>query len=309
MSTKEYRPTLAQLRTFVTIAEYRHFGTAAAKLQISQPSLSQALASLEHGLGMQLIERSTRKVLVTPAGEGLLPYARATLDAAHGFVTAAAGANGELAGPLVIGIIPTVAPYLLPELLQAVKTELPTLKPRVIEDQTHRLLEQLRLGRVDVVVCALPSEAVGVVDVPLYSEDFYLLVPPTHRLAGQDSASLADLGDDELLLLDEGHCLRDQTLDACRRAHAPVRSSDTRAASLTTIIQCVAEDLGVTLLPESAISVETAGTDLTAVRLDAAGPAPSRTIGLVYRSSTARSTEFAALAEVIQAAHDTVAEG
>lgn len=158
MSTKEYRPTLAQMRTFVTIAENKHFGTAANKLSISQPSLSQALVALENGLGVQLIERSTRKVIVTPVGEELLPYAKATLEAADTFLAHSRGANGTLSGPLTLGLIPTVAPYLLTGVLTGFKDNYPELEPRIVEEQTKHLLQQLRDGQIDAGVIALPSE-------------------------------------------------------------------------------------------------------------------------------------------------------
>ena len=161
MHNKEYRPTLAQLRTFVTIAENKHFGTAAAKLEISQPSLSQGLVALEQGLGLQLIERSTRKVIVTSAGEKLLPYAKATLEAADTFLAHARGANGTLAGPLTIGVIPTVAPYILPDLLSMLAEAYPDLEPRFVEEQTQHLITRLRSGNLDLAIMALPSEATG----------------------------------------------------------------------------------------------------------------------------------------------------
>ena len=147
MGNKEYKPTLAQLRTFVTVAEQKHFVAAAGKLGISQPSLSQALAALETGLGIQLIERSTRRVIVTPTGEQLLPFAKATLEAADAFVSQARGAFGVLSGPLNIGIIPTIAPYILPTLLKLIAEEYPELEPRIVENQTDNLLQRLRDGQ------------------------------------------------------------------------------------------------------------------------------------------------------------------
>ena len=218
MSNKEYRPTLAQLRTFVTIAENKHFGTAAAKLAISQPSLSQALVALETGLGVQLIERSTRRVIVTPSGEALLPYAKATLDAAEAFLSYARGANGNLSGPLTIGMIPTIAPYILPNLLHLINAELPELEPRIVEDQTKHLLEQLRDGHIDLAVLAVPTDQPGLIEIPLYTEDFVVVVPHDHKLAGRDDLTIDALRGLNLLLLDDGHCLRDQVVDLCRSA-------------------------------------------------------------------------------------------
>lgn len=306
MNNKEYRPTLAQLRTFVTIAENKHFGTAATKLNISQPSLSQALVALEQGLEVQLIERSTRKVIVTAVGETLLPYAKATLEAADAFMSHARGAHGTLAGPLTIGIIPTVAPYILPSLLTSLADAYPELEPRIVEEQTATLLQRLRDGQLDLAIMALPAEAAGMVEVPLYEERFRMVTYPEHPLAGRQDLQLADLDDADLLLLDDGHCLRDQILDLCRNAHinpSEAANNITRASSLTTIMQLVMAGLGATLVPESALPAECGGKDLSV-----GGFAPSvsaqREVGLVYRSSAARATEYRQFGEHVAAAFE-----
>jgi LysR family transcriptional regulator, hydrogen peroxide-inducible genes activator len=297
VTDQTYQPTLSQLRAFVAVAEYRHFGTAAARLTVSQPTLSQALASLENGLGLQLIERSTRRVLVTAAGMRLLPQAMATLEAADRFVASATGDG--LGGVLRLGIIPTVAPYVLPELLPELRRKLPSLVPQVVEDQTARLLDGLRTGVLDVALLALPTEAPGLVEIPLYSEQFVLVTPRGHELAGRTDLSVPALADLPLLLLDEGHCLRDQTLEVCRTAEVhPGAVGDTRAASLTTVVQCVAGGLGVTLVPEMAVAAETARGTLDTARF--ADPAPGRTIGLAYRASSARAEDYEYLAAVIR---------
>lgn len=297
MADQTYQPTLSQLRAFVAVAEYRHFGTAAARLGVSQPTLSQALAALENGLGVQLIERSTRRVLVTPAGSQLLAQAKVILEAADGFVAAAAGVGEALTGPLRIGLIPTVAPYVLPVLLPALRAQLPSVRPFVVEDQTARLLDSLRVGVLDVAVLALPSEAPGMVEIPLYQEDFVIVVPAGHALAGRTDLPIDVLDELPLLLLDEGHCLRDQTLDLCRSVDARPVSGDTRATSLTTVVQCVAGGLGVTLVPDSAVPVETGRGDLATARF--AAPAPGRSIGLVFRASSGRADAYRALAELV----------
>ncbi|MFC3434837.1 hydrogen peroxide-inducible genes activator [Nocardia seriolae] len=297
MTDQTYQPTLSQLRAFVAIAEYRHFGTAATRLGVSQPTLSQALASLENGLGLQLIERSTRRVLVTADGKRLLPQAIATLEAADRFVASAAGRG--LVGTLRLGIIPTVAPYVLPTLLPELRRRMPNLAPYVIEDQTARLLDGLRTGVLDVALLALPSDATGLVETPLYTEEFVLVLPRGHRLAGRTDLKPGDLDALPLLLLDEGHCLRDQTLDLCRAgAVQPGAVGDTRAASLATVVQCVAGDLGVTLIPAMAVAAETARGTLDIATF--AAPAPGRTVGLAYRSSTARAEDFELLAQIIR---------
>lgn len=301
MSNKEYRPTLAQLRTFVTIAENKHFGTAAAKLNISQPSLSQALVALEAGLGVQLIERSTRRVIVTPAGATLLPYAKATLDAADSFLSHAKGASGTLSGPLTFGMIPTIAPYILPEVIQSVHEEFPDLRLRIIEDQTKHLLGALREGQVDCAILALPSNATGIVDVPLYRENFLMVVPESHPLAGRDDLQLSNLKEIDLLLLEDGHCLRDQVVDLCHQADFnPQLSStaETRASSLTTVIQLVSAGMGGTLVPESALHIECERPGIATARF-APNVEASRQVGIAFRASSSRSDEFSKLGTVV----------
>ncbi|MCX7539631.1 hydrogen peroxide-inducible genes activator [Corynebacterium antarcticum] len=313
MSNKEYRPTLAQLRTFVTIAENRHFGTAAAKLSISQPSLSQALVALETGLGVQLIERSTRRVIVTPTGEELLPSAKATLDAAETFLAMARGACGSLTGPLALGMIPTVAPYILPTMLHRTASDLPDLQPCIIEDQTRHLLEQLRDGQIDCAVVALPVSGTGLTTMPLYEEEFAIVVPDTSPMAGREDVTLSELKQLNLLLLDDGHCLRDQIIDLCQSqdfipAPSGPGKATTRAASLATVMQCVAGGLGTTLVPVSAIPSECDRPGLAVARF-APGVDAQRTIGLAYRASSARREEFQQLGELIRAAFAETVSG
>lgn len=304
MSNKEYRPTLAQLHTFVTIAECKHFGTAATKLSISQPSLSQALVALETGLGVQLIERSTRKVIVTPAGEKLLPFAKSTLDAAESFLSHAKGANGSLTGPLTVGIIPTAAPYILPSMLSIVDEEYPDLELHIVEDQTKHLLALLRDGAIDVAMMALPSEAPGMKEIPLYDEDFIVVTASDHPFAGRQDLELSALEDLDLLLLDDGHCLHDQIVDLCRRGDInPISSTTavTRASSLTTVMQLVVAGLGSTLVPISAIPWECTRPGLATANFNSDVTA-NRRIGLVYRSSSSHAEEFEQFALILQRA-------
>ena len=306
MTAKEYRPTLAQLRTFVTIAEQKHFGSAASKLNISQPSLSQALTALETGLGVHLIERSTRRVLVTPAGADLLPYAKATLDAAEAFFTHAAGSDGVLTGVLTIGIIPTIAPYILPTVLSLLKEQYPQLTPRIVEDQTHNLEELLRDGKADVILIALPTDMSGFIERPLYDERFVFVTPADDPLGGRDDLVLSDLTDTQLLLLEKGHCLRDQVINLCKAGEVDQAAVNpvTRAASLTTVVQCVAAGMGTSILPESALAVEAHHPGTTHSYFTDSVTA-ERTVGLVYRTSTTRAAEFDRLGDVFKEAFDT----
>ncbi|WP_279102804.1 hydrogen peroxide-inducible genes activator [Gordonia bronchialis] len=297
MTDRTYQPSPAGVRAFVALARRLHFGTAAADLGVSQPSLSQALAALEAGLGVTLIERTTRRVFVTPEGQRLLPQAMAAIEAIDAFVAEASGGGGALSGTLRLGLIPTVAPYVLPTVLRGLAERRPELSLRVVEDQTARLVEQLREGSLDVAVLALPAEVPGMVEIPMYSEDFVLALPADHQLAGRrrvDPAALADL---PLLLLDEGHCLRDQALEVCRLAGIRPDLGHTRAASLATAVHCVTGGLGVTLIPQTAVASETASGGLATATF--ANPRPGRRIGLVFRASARREEAYRELAAII----------
>ena len=302
ISTKA--PTLSQLRAFSAIAEHLHFRDAAAAVGTSQPALSGAVAALEEALGTRLVERTTRRVLLTPAGERVARHTRRVLDALADLVEEAESARRPFTGPLHLGVIPTVAPYVLPALLRLARSEYPELQLYVHEEQTGLLLDGLIGGRLDLLLLALPSGITGVEEIPLYDEDFTLIVPEGHPLAGREDVPKSALRDLDVLLLDEGHCLRDQALDVCREVGAG-EAGATRAASLPTLVQLVAGGLGVTLLPETAIDVETRpGSHLAVARF--AAPAPHRRIGLVTRSSTGRGEEFADLAIALRRAMGTL---
>lgn len=297
MTDKSYQPTIAGLRAFVAVAEKQHFSSAATTLGVSQSTLSQALSALEAGLGVQLVERSTRRVFLTPEGQQLLPYAQTVVEAVSAFGAAAAGASDPLQGVMRLGLIPTIAPYVLPTVLAGLAERLPALTLRVIEDQTERLLTALREGSLDAALIALPSEAGGISEIPIYEEDFVLALPPGHPLSGKRRVPPTALAQLPLLLLDEGHCLRDQALDVCRNAGVRAELANTRAASLATAVQCVTGGLGVTLIPQSAVPVEAARSRLGLAQF--ANPRPGRRIGLAYRSSSGREAPYRQLARII----------
>jgi LysR family transcriptional regulator, hydrogen peroxide-inducible genes activator len=297
MTDKSFQPTLAGLRAFTAVAEKHHFGSAATALGVSQSTLSQSLSALEAGLGTHLVERSTRRVRVTREGMQLLPLAQTVVDAAEAFTAAAAGTSDPLQGTLRLGMIPTVAPYVLPAVLAGLASRLPALTLRVIEDQTERLLSALRGGALDAALIALPADTGGITEVPIYEEDFLLAVPPGHPLSGKHRVPVATLAQLPLLLLDEGHCLRDQALDVCQKAGVRAELADTRAASLATAVQCVTGGLGVTLIPQSAAPVEAARSQLGLAQF--AAPRPGRRIGLVFRSSSGRDESYRRLAGII----------
>src|SRR6201998_3356909 len=297
MPDKIYQPTLAGLRAFVAVAEKQHFSSAATTLGVSQSTLSQALAALETGLGTQLFERSTRRVFLTTEGRQLLPRALGVVEAVDAFTAAAAGAADPLHASMRLGLIPTVAPYVLPTLLAGLAGRLPSLTLRVIEDQTERLLALLREGALDAALIALPADAVGVTAIPIYEEDFLLAVPRGHPLSGKHRVPVAALAELPLLLLDEGHCLRDQALDVCQKAGVRADLANTRAASLATAVQCVTGGVGVTLIPQTAVPVESARSRLGLAQF--ATPRPGRRIGLVFRSSSGRDESYRELAATI----------
>lgn len=293
-------PTIAQLRAFVAVGRLRHFGEAATQLRVSQPTLSQALSTLEANLGVQLIERSPRMVLVTPAGERLLPLAEAAIAAVDAVADAVEPVRW-LTGPLSIGIIPTIAPYLLPAMLRTLRREAPDLQLSVREDQTWRLVDSLRRGELDLTVLALPIREPGLVELPVYDEEFVLAVPAKDDLAGSTDLAPAVLAGQRLLLLEEGHCLRDQALEVCVQAGVgDVGHDAARASSLATVVQLVAAGMGATLLPATAIPVESRGATIGIGTF--AAPAPGRRIGLVYRSTSSRAEEFGDLAEIVRRA-------
>ncbi|GAB88301.1 hydrogen peroxide-inducible genes activator [Gordonia rhizosphera] len=297
MANKIHQPSITALRAFVAIAKHRHFGSAAEDLGVSQPTLSQALAGLESGLGMQLVERTTRRVFLTPEGERLLPAAIAAVDSIDELLAQAMGNGDPLAGTIRVGLIPTVAPYILPRVLRGVAQRLPSLRLQVVEDQTARLIRQLRDGSLDVALLALPTEERGLVEVPMYAEDFVLALPVGHPLAGRRRVDPASLSDLPLLLLDEGHCLRDQALEVCRLAGVRPDVGQTRAASLATAVQCVEGGLGVTLIPQTAVTAETEKGALATATF--ARPRPGRRIGLVFRESAGRADAYVTLAGIL----------
>lgn len=294
------QPTLAQLRALVGVADHRHFGRAAAALHVSQPTLSSAVAALERTLGIQLVERTTRSVLLTGVGEEIVRRARGVLGAVDDIGEVALRAREPLTGDIRLGVIPTVAPYLLPRLLPSLRTRRPQARLRLREAQTAALLEELRGGSLDLALLALPTDEPGVAELSLYDEDFLLVTPADHPLAGGAAVPVAALGGQELLLLEDGHCFRAQALDVCREAGARERSA-LRAASLSTIVQMVAGGLGLTLLPAAAVGVEVGeGRGLATATFRT--PAPRRRIGLAYRATSARVEDWSLLAAEIRSA-------
>ncbi|HVH18594.1 MAG TPA: LysR substrate-binding domain-containing protein [Myxococcota bacterium] len=290
------RPTLRQLEYAVAIADHGSFHRAARACHVTQPGLSAQVAQLESLLELRLFERGPRKVLVTPAGEALVRRARALLRDADELVDAARAYTRPLSGTLRLGAIPTVAPYLLPRVLPRLRRAYPQLALQLREDTTRALLARLSGGSLDVLLLALEAPLGDVESLPLFRDDFVLATPPGHRLARRRRVREADLDGEDVLLLEDGHCLREQALSFCQSAGAR-EPSDFRASSLGTLVQMVSSGAGVTLLPRLAEAIETRHADLAIVPF--ARPAPYRTIGLVWRRSTPRATEYRELGKRI----------
>ncbi|WP_081241320.1 LysR substrate-binding domain-containing protein [Streptomyces viridosporus] len=295
------QPSLAQLRAFAAVAEHLHFRDAAAAIGMSQPALSGAVSALEESLGVTLLERTTRKVLLSPAGERLAARAKSVLAEVGALVEEADALQAPFTGALRLGVIPTVAPYLLPTVLRLVHDRYPQLDLQVHEEQTASLLDGLTGGRLDLLLLAVPLGVPGVVELPLFDEDFVLVTPLEHGLGGREGIPRKALRELNLLLLDEGHCLRDQALDICREAGSAGVAATTTAAGLSTLVQLVAGGLGVTLLPHTAVQVETtrSGRLLTGRFAD---PAPGRRIALAMRTGAARAAEYEELAAALREA-------
>lgn len=294
MST--HLPTLRQLRYLVALDEHRHFGRAAETCFATQSTLSAGLQELESLLGVTLVERTKRKVLMTPLGEEVAARARDLLRGAEDIVDLARAHGRPLCGRLRLGVIPTIAPFLLPRVLPALRRAYPELKLALREDLTARLLDRLANGDLDVAVLALPYEAPDMEMEALFTDPFVLACPPGHPLAGREMVSGADLAQAELLLLEEGHCLRDHALAACSLP-APRRGDGLLGTSLGTLVQMVASGMGVTLLPRLAVEAGIlAGTDLVTRPVAGGG---SRLLGLAWRKSSARKDEFRLLGRML----------
>ncbi|GAV41837.1 LysR substrate-binding domain-containing protein [Streptomyces acidiscabies] len=293
------QPSLAQLRAFAAVAEHLHFRDAAAAIGMSQPALSGAVAALEEALEVTLLERTTRKVLLSPAGERIAVRARAVLAEVGSLLEEAEAVRAPFTGALRLGVIPTVAPYLLPTVIELVHGRYPALDLQVHEEQTTSLLDGLTTGRLDLLLLAVPLGVPGVVELPLFDEDFVLVTPLDHPLGGQHDLPREKLRELNLLLLDEGHCLRDQALDICREVGRSDTPVTTTAAGLSTLVQLVAGGLGCTLLPSTAVTVETARNPHLRVSTFAT-PAPSRRIALVTRTGAARAGEYRELAAALR---------
>ncbi len=290
---------LKDLRYLVAVADTRHFGRAAERSFVSQPTLSAQLKKLEEYLGVQLVERAPKRVQLTAAGEEVVERARRILEASDEIVELARGHRDPLAGRLRLALLPTIGPYLLPNVAGRLRKQLPRLELMLYEYQTDPMLEKLHSGEIDVGILALPVPMDGLESWELYKEPFTVAVPSNHRLAQRRSIKVDDLTHETLLLLEDGHCLRDQALDICSSTDVHEKQ-DFRATSLETLRQMVAAGVGITLLPELASRGAYGNARGVAIK-PFARPVPTRTIGAVWRKSTTRREAIEALCRLIEA--------
>ncbi|MBD3765465.1 MAG: LysR family transcriptional regulator [Rhodobacterales bacterium] len=287
--------TLKQLRYLDALARHRHFGRAAEACAISQPALSMQIKELEAGLGIALFERSARQIRLTRFGEDFARRARDILQQVDELGDLARAARDRLTGRLRIGVIPTIAPYLLPRLIADLGRLNPALDIHVRETVTSRLIDELADGRLDTAIVALPVSEPSLTEVALLTEAFVLVRPAAdaHRPV-PDSEGLRAM---RLLLLEEGHCFRDQALSFCRLDHATPREL-LDGSSLSTLVQMVGAGIGVTLIPEMAVPVETRSAAVSVARF--AGAQPSRTVGMVWRATSPLAHQLTGIAEVVR---------
>ncbi len=289
---------LRDLRYLVSLAEHRHFGRAAEACHVSQPTLSTQVKKLEDELGVALVERAPRHVMLTPVGADIATRARRVLAEVDQMRETARRTRDPEAGTVRLGLFPTLGPYLLPHVVPRIRARFPRLELLLVEEKTEPLLAMLRDGKLDAAVLALPLQEDWLEAEFLFEEPFVLAVPDGHPLASQRDLCLSELGDQHLMLLEEGHCLRDHALEVCSLAGAGEKEGF-RATSLETLRQMVAAGVGVTLLPMLAVKPPVSASEN--IRLLAFGnPPPSRSMALVWRKSSAMSVFLKALAAVLR---------
>ena len=289
---------LRDLEYLVAVDEERHFHKAAERCFVSQPTLSGQLKKLEDELGVMLVERTRRQVAMTDVGEAVAQQARKILTEVKAVREIVQSFGDPMAGELHVGLIPTLAPYLLPRIMPGIRSQYPKLKLWLHEYQTSVLLEQLRQAELDLLILALPVDTDEFSEMSLFNEPFQLAVPKDEELAQQSIITLAELGKREMLLLEEGHCLRGQALDVCFMAGA-TENVGFHASSLETLRHMVGEGMGITLMPQLAIPAHPSETNEIRY-LPFTDPKPSRQIGMLYRKGSYREATFLKLRQLIE---------
>ena len=287
---------LRDLAYLVAVHDLKHFRKAAERCNVTQPTLSGQLKKLEEYLGVTLIERGNRKVWFTEIGEAVVGRARVVLSECRAIEDMAASADDPMSASLQVGVIPTLAPYLLPRLLKPLKDRYPKLAMLLHEELTPVLVQRLKEGSLDLAILALPIHEESLEECALFDEPFWLAVAKEHPLAGRTEIEPGDLDGEAVLLLQDGHCLRDQALDVCADAGASEMAF--QATSLETLRHMVGSGVGMTLIPAMAVPKSSAPDEPVAY-LPFSAPAPSRSIGLLYRKATARRSCFEPLGQLI----------
>ena len=296
-----YPMTLTELRYIVTLAQEQHFGHAAERCHVSQPTLSVGVKKLEEELGVLLFERTKSAVRVTPIGEKIVAQAQRVLEEAMTIRELANAGKNQLSAPLKVGTIYTIGPYLFPHLIPQLHRVAPDMPLYIEENFTHNLRDKLRNGELDAIIVALPFSEPDILTKPLYDEPFSLLIPADHPWADRQDVSLDDLDDDRLLLLGEGHCFREQVLEACpttRRGDEP-KHSTIESSSLETIRHMVASGMGMTVLPMSAADDRYYSSDLLVTK-QFRSPVPFRTVAIAWRASFPRPKAVDILSDSIR---------
>ena len=297
-------PTLRQLRYLTSVVSLKHFGRAAEQCFVTQSTLSAGIQDLEKLLGAKLLERTNRKVLVTELGEEVCQRAQEILSLSADLVDVAQLENNPLSGRIRMGVIPSISPFLLPKSLANIRRQLPQIELLLIEEQSDRLVKKLNDGEIDLAILAFPFD-IGRLEYSIFaSESFWVAMPKDHPLTATTSVNASELPIDDLLLLTEGHCLREHALTACNLPTTRHRTS-MQGTSLYTLVEMVAGGLGITLIPEMAIKSEmVTHADIT-LRPLVAQEKPTREIGLVWRSSYRATTSIELLCEHFAAALNT----
>jgi LysR family hydrogen peroxide-inducible transcriptional activator len=286
--------TLKQFRYFEALAQHGHFGHAADASGISQPALSMQIKEMEADLGVALFERGPRHVRLTRFGEEFAPRVRDILRSVDEVSDLARLSQNTLSGRLRIGVIPTIAPYLLPSFIGQLTHDHPTLDLQIRETLTPRLIEELAQGRIDAAIVALPVSEPSFEEVEIFEENFVLIRPDIDaERAVPDAADLAKM---QLLLLEEGHCFRDQALAFCSM-RSPLQREGLDGSSLSTLVQLVGAGIGVTLIPDMAVSVETRSANVSVARFK--GVQPKRTIGMIWRKTSPLADQFRLIADIV----------
>lgn len=304
--------TLTELRYIVTLAQERHFGRAAERCHVSQPTLSVAVKKLEEELEIPLFERSKSTIQVTPLGEKIIAQAQRVLEQSRLIYEMASAGKDQLSNPLRIGAIYTIGPYLFPHLIPALADIAPQMPLYIEEGMTGTLRAKLKNGELDVIIVALPFTETDIVTKPIYEEQFEVLIPANHRWVEREAIRKEELLEERLLLLGEGHCFRDQILEACpaitQKLNNPNNTLIAEGGSLETIRHMVASRLGITVLPQSALGTDQYENAMLESR-PFVDPAPSRTVAIAWRASFPRPKAIDALVDAISQCQQPAQKG